>query len=110
MSSFPSAFMPSFSQLKDMYKLQRDAKKVRKELNKIHVEAESGGVTVVVNAEQEIVDIQIAEGIDRSRLPALLKDALNRAMKKAQLIAAERMQGIMGQMGLGTEGVGAGGQ
>ncbi len=94
--------MPSFSQLKDMYRLQREAKKVRGELNKIHIEAESDGVKVVVTAEQEVVSVTIAESVDRARIPALVKDAMNRAMKKAQVVAAEKMQGIMGQMGMPT--------
>lgn len=95
--------MTSFSQLKDMYKLQREAKRVKAELAKVHVEAEALGVKVVVTAEQEIVSIEIAENVDMARLPALLKDALNRALKKAQVVAAERMQGLMGQMGMPTQ-------
>ena len=93
--------MPSFKQARDMFKLQKQAKKIKKELKNIHVEAEAEGITVVVNAEQEIISIEIAESVPRENLPALLKDALNRAMKKAQLVAAERMQGVMGQMGMG---------
>lgn len=94
--------MISFSQAKDMFKLQRDAKRIRKELKNIHVEAEAEGVKVIVTAEQEIVEITIAPEVARERIPALLKDALNRAMKKAQIISAERMQGLMGEMGLPT--------
>ncbi len=101
--AFPSTPMASFSQLKDMYKLQREAKRVKQELAKVQVEAESSGVKVVVTAEQEVVSVEIAEYVEREKIPALLKDALNRALKKAQVVAAERMQGIMGQMGLPTE-------
>jgi DNA-binding protein YbaB len=95
--------MPSFSQIKDMYKLQREAKRVKKELKNIHVEAEASGVKVVVSAEQEVVSVEIAENVERSQIPALLKDALNRAMSKAKIVAAEKMQVIMGQMGMPTE-------
>lgn len=95
--------MVSFKQARDMFKLQKQAKQVKKELRNIHIEAESGGVSVTVTAEQEIVSIAIAPDVPRDSLPQLLKDALNRAMKKAQVVAAERMQGIMGQMGLPTE-------
>ncbi len=84
-----------------MFKLQKQAKKIKKELKNIHVEAEAEGVLVVVNAEQEVVSIEIGEDVPRDRIPELLKDALNRAMKKAQVVAAEKMQGVMGQMGLG---------
>jgi DNA-binding protein YbaB len=90
--------------MKDMYKLQRDAKRVKKELKNIHVEAEAPGIKVVVSAEQEVVSIIIADDVDRARIPELLVDTLNRALKKAQLVASERMQGIMGQMGFPTDG------
>lgn len=86
---------------KDMYRLQREAKKVKKELKNIHVEAESKGVKVVVDGEQKIVSIDIAPDVSREDIPALLKDALNRAMSKAQVVASEKMQGVMGEMGLG---------
>lgn len=94
--------MPSFSDLKNAYKLQKEAKRVKKELKNVHVEAEAEGVKVIVSGEQEIVAIEIAPGTPIEKLPALLKDALNRALKKAQVVSAERMQGIMGQMGITT--------
>ena len=96
--------MPSFSKMKDMYRLQREAKKIRKELANIHVEAEGPGVQVVISAEQEIVSIRIAPDANPEQLPATLKDCINRGMKKAQLIASEKMQGVMGEMGLGMGG------
>lgn len=96
--------MPSFSQMKDLYRLQQEAKRIKKELKNVHVEAEASGVKVVVNAEQEVISIEIDPAVERERIPNLLTDALNRAMKKAQIVAAERMQGIMGQMGLPTGG------
>lgn len=94
--------MPSFSQMKDLYRLQQEAKRIKKELKNVHVEAEASGVKVVVNAEQEILSIEIDEAVNRGDIARLTMDALNRAMKKAQIVAAERMQGIMGQMGMPT--------
>lgn len=93
-----------------MYALQKQAKKIKKELKNIHVEAEAEGVMVVVNCEQEIVSIEIGEEVSRERIPELLKDALNRAMKKAQVVASEKMQAVMGQMGMGApeQGMGSG--
>lgn len=101
--------------MKDMYKLQRDAKRIKKELKNVHVEAEAGPasslggytVKVVVSAEQDIVEIQIAPEAQNDRISPLLVDALNRALKKAQVIAAERMQVIMKQMGMPTGDMGA---
>ena len=94
--------MVSFSQMKDMYRLQKEAKRIKKELKNVHVEAESEGVKVVVTAEQEIVEITVSPDMPHDRIGPAVKDALNRALKKAQVIAAERMQGIMGEMGLPT--------
>lgn len=88
--------------MKDLYQMQRDAKRVKKELKSIHVEAEAEGVLVIVTAEQEIVSITIADDVPRERIAALVMDAMNRALKKAQVVAAERMQGIMKQMGIPT--------
>jgi len=64
------------------------------------VEAEAQGVKVIVSGEQEILSIEIAPEVMRERIPALVIDALNRAMKKAQIVSAEKMQGLMGEMGL----------
>ena len=94
--------MTSFKQAKDMFRLQKEAKRVKKELKKIQVEAEAQGVTVVVSAEQEIISIQISDDVPREKIPELLKDALNRAMSKAQVVASEKMQAVMGEMGMPT--------
>ncbi|OIO53271.1 hypothetical protein AUJ46_05340 [Candidatus Peregrinibacteria bacterium CG1_02_54_53] len=96
--------MPSFSQIKDMFRVQREAKKVKKELRKIHVEAEGRGVKVVVTAEMEVVSIEIAPDAPRETLGREIIDCLNRALKKAQVVSAEKMQGVMGEMGFPTEG------
>ncbi len=95
--------MVSFSELRNSFKFQRQAKKVQNELKNIHVEAEASGVKVVISASMEIISVDIAPEVSRERIPALLIDALNRAMKKAQVVSAERMQGVMGEMGLGVK-------
>ena len=94
--------MVTFKQAKDMFKMQREAKRVKKELKNIHVEAEASGVKVVVAAAQEIVSVEIAPTVPHEQIGPLLKDALNRAMKKVQVISAEKMQPLMGDMGMGV--------
>ncbi len=96
--------MVSFSELRNSFKFQKQAKKVQGELKYIHVEAEASGVKVTVSANMEIISIEIAPEVPREKIPALTVDALNRAMKKAQIVSAERMQGVMGEMGLGIKG------
>jgi DNA-binding protein YbaB len=83
--------MVSFSELRNSFKFQRQAGKVQKELKNIHVEAEASGVKVVVS------------GVAQDRIAPLLTDALNRALKKAQIVSAERMQSVMGDLGLGVK-------
>ncbi len=95
--------MVSFSELRNSFKFQRQAKKVQNELKNIHVEAEASGVKVVVTAAMEIVSLEIAPDVPRERIPELTIDAMKRAMKKAQIVSAERMQGVMGEMGLGVK-------
>lgn len=95
--------MPSFSELRNSFTFQRKASKVQKELKHIHVEAEASGVRVVVSAAMEIIEVTIAPEVPRERIGELLKDALNRAMKKAQIVSAQRMQGVMGDLGLGVK-------
>ena len=90
-------------QARDLFRMQREAKKIRKELKNIHVEAEADGVKVVVSGEQEIISIDIAPEVPREKIGSLTKDALNRAMKKAQVVSAEKMQALMGDMGMPTE-------
>ncbi len=100
--------MVSFSQARDMFRMQREAKRIKKELANIHVEAEAGdmhaGVKVVVSAEMEVVSIEIYPGTPIERVPALIKDAFNRAIKKAQVVSAEKMQALMGDMGMQMPG------
>ena len=95
--------MVSFSELRNSFKFQRQAKKVQSELKNMHVEAEASGVVVTIAANMEIVSIQIAPEVPRESIPSLLVDALNRAMKKAQVVSAEKMQSVMGDMGLGMK-------
>ena len=92
--------MPSFTQMKDMFRVQREAKKVKKELAKIHVEAEGQWCSVVVNGEMEVISITIKEGASGD-LGRDITDALNRALKKAQIVSSEKMQGVMSEMGMG---------
>lgn len=94
--------MISFKQARDMFRIQRQAKQIKKELKNIHVEAESNGVKVIVSAEQKVLSVEIAESVPHQRIGEYLMDALNRALSKAQIVSAERMQAVMGELGLPT--------
>ena len=93
--------MVSFSELRNSYKFQRQAKKVQNDLKNVHVEADASGVKVVVSAAMEVISVDIDPAVPHARIGALAVDAFNRALKKAQIVSAQRMQGVMGEMGLG---------
>ncbi len=91
--------MGIFGQMGDMYKLQREAKKIKEELAKTHISAEENGVKIVINGEQHVISVEfLDESIlsDSKKLGQSLTDAFNRAVKKAQTIAAEKMKPILG--------------
>ena len=97
--------MGMFSQMGDMYKLQKEAKRLKKELAQIHISAEEHGVKVVVTGEQEMISLEILDEAllsNADKLSTAIVKATNKAMKKAQVIAAEKMKPLMGGMGFGA--------
>ncbi len=91
-----------FDKAKQLYQLQKDAKQIKKDLKNIHIEAEVEGIIVIIDGEQEVVTVTIPEEAhgNLKKLQDNLVKAFNKAVKKSQEIAAEKMKGIMGQMGL----------
>lgn len=88
-----------FDKAKDMYKLQKHAKSIKKELKNTHIEAEEEGIVVTVNGEQEVVSVHIPEEMLQNRkLPDLLVKCCNKAIKKSQQVAADLMKDVMGGM------------
>ncbi len=94
--------MGLFGQARDMYKLQKQAKKIKKELEKIHIFAESDGIKVTVAGDQSIVKVEILDEAvlsDPKKVEKAFMDATNRAMKKSQQVSAEKMKALMGGLG-----------
>jgi len=91
-----------FEKAKDMYKLQKNAKKIKKDLKNTHIEAEHEGVTVTINGEQEVVKVEISDEAitNKSKLEDSLEKAFNKAIKKSQQIGAEMMKEVMGDFNL----------
>jgi len=95
-----------FDKAKDLYKLQKQARDIKKKLKNTHIEAESDGIIVIINGEQEIIDVKINEEAmtNKGDLEKNLVKCLNKAVKKAQQIGAEMMKDVMG--GLNIPGLG----
>lgn len=94
--------MNMFGQMKDLYKLQKQAKEIKQKLKNIHIEAEENGVVITITGEQEILSVKISEEAmqDKSKLEQTLLSVLKKGLKKSQEVAAANMKDIMGQMGL----------
>lgn len=90
-----------FDKVKNMYKLQKQAREIKGQLKKTHIEAENEGVTVVITGEQEVVEVKITDEAlqDKKKLEKNLESCFNKAVKKSQQIGAELMKDIMGEDG-----------
>lgn len=96
------------SKMGEMMKLQQEAMKIKKELENTIIEAEVDGLVISVNGEMKVekVDFEsptLIPGLSDSQQKALqeaIAQAVNKGTKKAQEVAASKMQGVMSQMGL----------
>lgn len=91
-----------FDKAKDLYKLQKQARGIKKELKNTHIEAEHEGVTVTINGEQEVVKVEITDEAlqNKKKLQESLEKAFNKAIKKSQQIGAEMMKDVMGDLNI----------
>jgi len=98
--------MVDFGKVKDLYKLQKQARAIQKELKDTEIEAKSadGWVTVVFNGEQHLTEVELsAEALKPENKKELEKQMLNtisQAISRSQALAAEKMKDVMGGMGL----------
>ena len=86
-------------QVQELMKLQQQAQKVQAELDNIHIEAESQGFVITLNGQLKAIKVEIEDATllqDQAKLEAAALEAINKGMKKAQEIAAQKMQGVMG--------------
>ncbi|MFH1561050.1 MAG: YbaB/EbfC family nucleoid-associated protein [Patescibacteria group bacterium] len=79
----------------DKIKKINELKKLQKALAAETVVVEEGSVRIVVSGDQKVKELTI-NGVPNKDL----QEALNKALKKSQKIAAQKMQGIAGDLGL----------
>lgn len=97
-----------FKQAQEMLKLQQQAQKIQEELSNTHIEAEVDGVVVTIDGQLKVVSTVLEDSsilADQKKLEKAITEAINKGMKKAQEIAADRMRGVMSQMGLNMPGM-----
>ncbi len=92
-----------YSKAKELLKLQQQAQKIQEELSNTHIEAEVDGVVVTFDGQLKCVAVKIENPEvlkDLARTEKAFLEAINKGLRKSQEIAAEKMRGIMGSMGL----------
>ena len=97
-----------FKQAQEMMKLQQQAQKIQEELSNTHIEAEVDGVVVTIDGQLKVVSTIFEDASilkDQKKLEKAVTEAINKGMKKAQEIAADRMKGVMASMGLNMPGM-----
>ena len=91
--------------LKQVQQMQTKMAKVQADLEQEEVQASAGGgaVKVVVNGQQKLLSIAIdpdVAGDDVEMLQDLVVAAVNDAMDRSRVLAAERMQSVAAGLGL----------
>lgn len=76
-----------FDKLKDLKKL----KELQGELGKERAEVEKNGVRVVVSGKMEIEEVVLNTELSKEEQERAVKDCANEAMKKIQMLAAQKM-------------------
>lgn len=88
-------------------KLQQEAMKIKKDLENTFIESEVDGLVVTVNGEMKVEKVEFENTAiiwDKAALEKAILEAINKGMKKAQEVAAWKMQWVMGQMGMNLPG------
>lgn len=85
-----------FQQLKQIQKLQQ----IQNALKNEKIENEKNGVKVRLNGKLEVEDIELNAALSIDDQEKAVKDCINDAMKKAQMVVARKMQS-MGMGGFG---------
>jgi DNA-binding protein YbaB len=88
--------LPNFGKMKELYELKKKADSLKKEMEKIVTVEEYRGVTISMRGDQHIEEI-IVDGEKDDRL----EEAFNKALKESQKEVAKKMQGRLGDLGLG---------
>ncbi|RJR24806.1 YbaB/EbfC family DNA-binding protein [Candidatus Microgenomates bacterium] len=88
-------------QLGELKKMRDQAMQIQRTLKNERIELDEGGIKIVLNGQQEILELEI-DGEKNDKL----KDKLNKALKTSQEIAAKKLQqmsgglqGLLGNLG-----------
>ncbi len=86
-----------FGQLKDLYNLKKQAEELQKQLANEKFTGTSGPVTITINGNQELLDVQISsvENSDANKLAKDFKTAFNQAQEQMKHVMADKFRGMV---------------
>ncbi len=89
-----------FDKMKQLMEMKKQADQIKRELDASSVEVtEVRGIKIVINGSQDIQSLELDESLlgasNKSRLEGDLKKSLNAAIKKSQMLAAQKMKNLM---------------
>ncbi len=86
-----------FDQIKDLYKLKKQAEELQKQMGGERMSAESGIITVTINGNQELVDVTAAtnEPTDPQKLAQDFKSAFAKAQSEMKKLMAQKFKSMM---------------
>ncbi|MCX5668567.1 MAG: YbaB/EbfC family nucleoid-associated protein [Candidatus Omnitrophica bacterium] len=90
-----------FDKMKGLFEMQKKMQEVKRELDNINFDIQSsdGAVKITMNGSQEIKEVVIKDNLgesEKARLGNSLKDTFNRAIKRSQEVAAQKMKEVTG--------------
>jgi DNA-binding protein YbaB len=80
----------------DKLKQLKKARDIQKALENREIAHEKEGVSVIVGGKLKIKEIKINPSLDKERQEVILKDCLNEAMEKVQMMAAREISNLGG--------------
>jgi DNA-binding protein YbaB len=84
--------MSLFSKLSQVKDLREQAKKMQNTLSQEIIEIENHGIKVKMDGNQNILSVNIPDGMQKPDLEKYMPEAFNDAVKKLQKLMAEKMR------------------
>jgi hypothetical protein len=90
-----------FDKMKQLMEMQRKMQEMKRQLDNtiFDIQGPDGMVKITMNGSQEVQAVSISAAIpdkEKANLEKALKEAYNKAIKRSQDIAAEKMKNITG--------------
>lgn len=84
--------MTLFSKLNQIKDLRSQAKQMQNTLSQEIIEVENHGIKLKMDGNQNVLSINLPDGVTKSELEKYIPDTFNDGIKKLQKIMAEKMK------------------